>query len=431
MAVSCMKKPRPEVLGQIPDLGQRFNPRRFFRDVVIIPASLAKYTGLSNGAKLMWAALNTYSDLPAIYPATKTLASQLGIRRHTAQRYLDELEKKRFIFVDRDDLHYSDKGTGGTPTYWFLWHEALAPLPDDAVGVANVSGVSESLGVAELSRGPEAGLAPLTPHNSGTQTGLSNKQVQKEQNLPLSVLGASVCGENDDEADYCFASPKTGDGSPGVSMSPGENQNQKTRPHLDSRNAPEVGVAAPQNPSMIEKPKSTWTALDISDLQRWLSAFMEGEEPPAELVNWIVFDLSARYDLKASDIHRALDAAWKRNARPGGKNAPRDWNWFYETLRNALIPGYAARLPEAPAVPRPAHQANAEGMRGIEALELPDAPDSLVASYRCKCGGEIWQYQDRVVGTCVCAPAQTARAEATQMPVRSQRCLAEQLRRTV
>src|ERR1017187_157435 len=114
MAVSGMKKPKPEVLGQIPDVGQRFNPRRFFRDVVILPASLARYTGLSNGAKLMWAALNTYSDLPAIYQATKTLASQLGIRRHTAQRYLDELEKKRFIFVDRDDLHYSEKGSAPT-----------------------------------------------------------------------------------------------------------------------------------------------------------------------------------------------------------------------------------------------------------------------------------------------------------------------------
>src|ERR1017187_1244268 len=430
MAVSGMKKPKPEVLGQIPDVGQRFNPRRFFRDVVILPASLARYTGLSNGAKLMWAALNTYSDLPAIYPATKTLASQLGIRRHTAQRYLDELEKKRFIFVDRDDLHYSEKGTGGTPTYWFLWHEALAPLPDDAVGVANVSGVPESLGVAELSRGPVAVLTTLTPHNSVTQTGLSSKQVQKEQNLRLSVLDASVCRENDDEADYRFESTKNGDGSPGGSMSLAENQNQKPKPHLDLGNAPQVVAAETQNPSMNGKTKSTWTALDISDLQKWLRMFMEGDEPPQKLVNWII-DFGAERNLKASDIHQALDAAWRRNARPGEKNAPRDWNWFYETLRNAFVPGYAARLPEAPAVLHPAHQANAEGMRGIEALELPDAPDSLVASYRCKCGDEIRQYQNRVVGTCVCAPVQTARAELTQMPVRSQQRLAEPLRRTV
>ena len=157
---------------------------------------------------------------------------------------------------------------------------------------------------------------------------------------------------------------------------------------------------------------------------------MEGDEPPQKLMNWII-DFGAERNLKASDIHQALDAAWKRNARPGEKNAPRDWNWFYETLRNAFVPGYAARLPEAPAVLHPAHQASAENMRGIEALELPDTPDSLVASFRCKCGEEIRQYQNRVVGTCVCAPVQTARAELTQMPVRSQQRLAEPLRRTV
>ena len=38
---------------------------------------------------------------------------------------------------------------------------------------------------------------------------------------------------------------------------------------------------------------------------------------------------------------------WNRNARPGRKNQPDDWNWFYEVLRNAFLPGYAARLPEA------------------------------------------------------------------------------------
>jgi hypothetical protein len=53
------------------------------------------------------------------------------------------------------------------------------------------------------------------------------------------------------------------------------------------------------------------------------------------------------HDLTADDIRNALDASWGRNAAPGRKNRPRHWKWFYEVLRNAFIPGYAARLSEA------------------------------------------------------------------------------------
>jgi hypothetical protein len=36
------------------------------------------------------------------------------------------------------------------------------------------------------------------------------------------------------------------------------------------------------------------------------------------------------------------------------------------------------------------------------AIELPDAPNSLVASYTCRCGAEIRKYRDRVEGHCTC-----------------------------
>jgi hypothetical protein len=163
-------------------------------------------------------------------------------------------------------------------------------------------------------------------------------------------------------------------------------------------------------PALVEP----WTSLDVTNVKKWLAAFMDGEEAPPRLVSWII-ELAADYSLRASDIHRALDAAWKRRAAPGQKNAPRSWNWFYEVLRAAFIPGYAARLLEAPAAQHPAHHASAEEMaRGTDAL------DSLVASYRCKCGAEIRQYTDRVEGTCVCAKP-ISRAQLSQMPAPGKR----------
>lgn len=158
-----------------------------------------------------------------------------------------------------------------------------------------------------------------------------------------------------------------------------------------------------------------WTGLDVAKMQEWLGAFMDGEKPPPKLVSWII-DLATEYSLRASDISEALDAAWKRGAAPGQKNAPRSWNWFYEVLRGAFIPGYAARLPEAPAAPHPAHQASAEQLqRGIEALD-----GCLVKSYRCKCGAEIRQYTDRVEGTCTCGRAKPI-TRVTQMPAPGKR----------
>jgi hypothetical protein len=101
----------------------------------------------------------------------------------------------------------------------------------------------------------------------------------------------------------------------------------------------------------------------------------------------------------------ALDAAWKRSAAPGRKNAPRKWNWFYTTLRNALIPGEAARLPEHPAAPHPEHEAEPAAIsRGIEAIELAHAPRSIVESVRCSdCGAyALVQYTDGTIEGCRC-----------------------------
>jgi hypothetical protein len=86
-----------------------------------------------------------------------------------------------------------------------------------------------------------------------------------------------------------------------------------------------------------------WTDMDVFNLQEQIGAFMDGEQPPANLTIWIL-DLAREYGLSANDVHGGLQAAWRRNGAPGRKNAPRDWNFFYEVLRNAFIPGYEARV---------------------------------------------------------------------------------------
>jgi hypothetical protein len=50
----------------------------------------------------------------------------------------------------------------------------------------------------------------------------------------------------------------------------------------------------------------------------------------------------------------------------------------------------------------------------VEALKVPDKPDSLVASITCKCGAEIRQYADRVVGACTCHKVKPM-SQATQV----------------
>jgi len=98
---------------------------------------------------------------------------------------------------------------------------------------------------------------------------------------------------------------------------------------------------------------------------------MDGEEPPPNLMDWIGETFEGVRP--ARDVCNALNAAWHRSAAPGKKNAPRKWNWFYTALRNALIPGAAARLPEPPAA-YPENEAELAAIsRGVQAIELADA----------------------------------------------------------
>ena len=109
-----------------------------------------------------------------------------------------------------------------------------------------------------------------------------------------------------------------------------------------------------------------WTDVDVLNLQEQLVAIMDGDQAPANLTEWILHDLAQKHSLSANEIRDALQAAWHRNRR----KAPRNWNWFREVLRVAFVPGYAARLPEAPAVTGRSELDRETFRKMTEAIEL-------------------------------------------------------------
>ena len=370
------------------NIGERFNPHKRFRGI-FVPEAICKYRGISPGAKLVYGRLCRYSGQDGkVYPAISTLADEVGISETQAREYVQELERGKFIEVDRENKHYRKNGTGGTNTYLFLWHAAFE---GDRGAPRNAPPPPQSTAGGTLQQ-----TAPLTPAvDCGQRESICLRESVKE---------------SQEQADSRAAPRKTGEANPVPRPTCADN------PKAEARKAdPPAKIAGEENFSSAEeeKPKADprpWTGIDVSQIRKLLSGFMEGEEPPPNLMKWICTTFEG--SCPARNVCVALEAAWSRSAAPGKKNAPRKWNWFYTTLRNALIPGEAGRLPEQPAAPHPAHQATAEDIaRGIDVL------DSLVASYTCKCGAEIRQYSDRVVGSCTCGRAKPiARAAVTRMP---------------
>jgi len=204
----------------------------------------------------------------------------------------------------------------------FLWHEIFQDKITD-----------------RTAEGTET-VAPLrvTDPSLHLVTDPSPKESQIEENLlseyTLSVIDTDV-GNEGRQADSGHASQKTDEGSKGISCQ-----------RVNDNQGPGIGCTAAMVASEERKPTPIWTDSDVTDVGNELAAFMDGEQPPTELLSWII-QFAEQEKLGAYDIRRALKAAWNRNGCPGRKNRPRSWKWFYEVLRAALRPGYAARLPEA------------------------------------------------------------------------------------
>jgi len=124
--------------------GQPFNPYGLFHGA-FIPEAICKYRGLSPGAKVVYARLCRYAGKDGYaYPALKTLTKETGISETQARGYVKELEKERFIAVDRENRHYRKDGSGGSNRYSFLWHAAFV---GDSGALRKVPPIRKSEGV--------------------------------------------------------------------------------------------------------------------------------------------------------------------------------------------------------------------------------------------------------------------------------------------
>lgn len=118
---------RPTMKSQ-DGIGERFIPYKQFRRVSIIPNTLTCYTGLSHGAKLLWAILAQHAGEDGhAFPAVGTLAKEVGLKKRQTQILLSELKTKGFI--------ESESGLR-TNVYYFLMHPALVEkgMQDSASG---------------------------------------------------------------------------------------------------------------------------------------------------------------------------------------------------------------------------------------------------------------------------------------------------------
>jgi hypothetical protein len=153
-----------------------------------------------------------------------------------------------------------------------------------------------------------------------------------------------------------------------------------------------------QNPLTVEDATKGWTRAELAQVRRCIAAFW-GREPEEGFEVSVM--LRAR-GASVADVRELLDRKFaNKNFRVGGRYAPKKQNWFLTVVENEFRPGH---LPEAPALPPCEHDVDQDRLdRGIEAIELPDAPRSIVESVRCgRCGHNIVRYADGGIEGCGC-----------------------------
>jgi hypothetical protein len=81
--------------------GEPFNPFGLFNGN-FIPEAICRYRALSLGAKMVYGRFCRYAGRDGtVYPSIPTLAAELGIGKTQTRTYVQELEHKHFIAVDR------------------------------------------------------------------------------------------------------------------------------------------------------------------------------------------------------------------------------------------------------------------------------------------------------------------------------------------
>jgi hypothetical protein len=115
MAVFLLKINVRSVVNEM-KIGDIFNPYKLFVGL-FIPRALARYKGLSQGAKMCYGALSLFAGEDGqAWPSMETLGVELGVSRRQAVSYVKELKEQNFI---------KTVATGKSNKYIFLWHEVL------------------------------------------------------------------------------------------------------------------------------------------------------------------------------------------------------------------------------------------------------------------------------------------------------------------
>ena len=130
-----MTQPQDRLRPGALQLGQPFNPFRFFTGI-FIPEALVHSSLLSAGAKLAYGRLARYAGQDGMcFPAVDTLAQEIGVGGRQAQKYLAELEKVKLI---RRRARFSDRAQTSN-VIEFLWH----PLFQEGVNDRSGEGVND------------------------------------------------------------------------------------------------------------------------------------------------------------------------------------------------------------------------------------------------------------------------------------------------
>lgn len=104
-------------------VGERYNPYRCFKEIIIIPAPLVEYP-MGATAKLMLGVLMRHAGKDGrCFPSQKRLANSLGITVRQTRRVLTELKNKGFIALNHP--RGKDRLRHKCIRYVFVWHKCF------------------------------------------------------------------------------------------------------------------------------------------------------------------------------------------------------------------------------------------------------------------------------------------------------------------
>jgi len=357
-------------------VGQPFNPFGLFNGVWV-PECITRCRWLSGGAKLAWARLARYAGRDGrCYPTMKTLGQEIGVGERQAQKYIAELERHGLV---RRALRYVNRAQTSNG-FEFLWHELFEGGVNDRSGgrVNDRSGEGANCSSPKESQLEESQFEETT--NNKRIPGYASQEQRSTASLP-------------------------------TTLSP-EPKNEPLRAGAEPR--------ATDNPNSEkgEDPIGGWSQEELAAVRSRIVRDW-GREPEQG------FEISMMLRARGASANAVCDLLDRKfvnkKLRPGGRLAPRNQNWFLTVIENEFTPGHLSETP-APATSDQQQTDLRILNRGIEAIELPDAPRSIVESVRCTdCGGAaLVLYTDGTIDGCGCrqkSPGELRRAPAITAPV--------------